>query len=203
MSKNVLSDSSIFSITGLLSYRAHRKTTREVRRRAVFVDSCDPFSSQNDYTNFQDNSAADDSGFRDIARRIIDQSAIEQQRHNVTIPPPYDGNSTANINRSDNETYDGLTAPPYSEVYSTGTPNPDLVPYHSFTHQQISQTDRNTNAVNPDKIDGTNENTDKPPPYEAIDNETNNDMSTGFNPTNAPNEQIDPPPPYSVYGGTG
>lgn len=189
----------------LLFYRAHRKTTREVRRRAAFLESCDPLSSRNDYTNFQNNSAADDSEFRDIARRIIDQSAIEQQQqqHNVSTPPPYVVNSTTNINRSDNETYGGPPSPPYSEVYSPGTPNPDPVPYRSFTHQQISETDRNINAVNPDTIDGMNENADKPPPYEAIENEMKNDMSTGFNPINAPNVEIDPPPPYSVHGCTG
>lgn len=174
-------------------FRAHRKTSRENRRRASFIVSVDPLSEQNDHNNHQDVCPQDDSEFRDIARRIMDRSLIQQQE-NAYDPPPYDALSSANENGSAIVPF----SPPYSAIQTSGTDVSNSVPYHSYDQQQISDTIRNTNALNHNALDCINGFADKPPPYELVANEGTSEIYSRFNERT---EEIGPPPPYTTYEG--
>lgn len=79
---------------------AHRKTARDSRVRSLFLVNSNQLrvATQDGVSNHTSICQEDDSEFRDIARRIMSQSANDQQ-HNSSQPPPYETLSSSNNDR--------------------------------------------------------------------------------------------------------
>ena len=167
--------------------RAHKKSTRDARERSLFIAARDPLSAQNDYTNNGADTTADDSQYREVARRIITQS-----QNQSTYSPSHDSNSpginTCSINPLGQNTFNFPTAPPYSAVQSHSNESNDILhgppsppysaAYNSGNLEHSLQTTNDQRTAN-----------DKPPPYEEVQKVTEN-----F----ADGQTYDPPPPYTT-----
>ncbi|XP_045214048.2 uncharacterized protein LOC123564478 [Mercenaria mercenaria] len=214
-----------FIVLGLLIFaiffRAHKKSNREARIRSAFIAACDPLSLQNDYTNNNTDTQADDSEFRDIARRIISQSSNQQQQSSSS-PPAYEASGTDLTSRgtfSDPSappystvtgvpnTFDNPSVPPYSAVYNSGTGLHETAMLQPFDQMQIPQENR-IHEFNRDTTHSTSVITDKPPPYEDLQNQNavegvSHPCEKDVSEERTCENSFGPPPPYTTYDGKG
>lgn len=135
---------------------AHRKTARDSRVRSLFLVNSNQLrvATQDGVSNHTSICQEDDSEFRDIARRIMSQSANDQQ-HNSSQPPPYETLSSSNNDRH---------SPPVN--IPAGARASNILP---DTFQRSGQYNQNTGNIQ-DSCNGPigYDELDKPPPYEQL-----------------------------------